>query len=268
MIDAALWSVFIALLAGTFYFAWPRPPAWDPVMFHSIVLATLHRGELEAGGKQLSDWQARLATALPSGPRPPAGGWTEDPAMLGDAYNPAVRIGTACSWDALAALAPGAIEAIERRLTDVVLVWIGAPALDLPHVLQRALPLPDAGTIDALISRSSQRIVLATRTEGPALVAALQASPGLRDRVRALLLVGTSFDPSVALTQAAFETEIDRVVPWFVLRTDPGPFTLLEPALPPSGRQSFRVLDLGQIDPAQLSGPHLGRALTVLVAAV
>ena len=44
MTDAVLWSAFLALFAGACYFAWPRPPRWDPAVFHHLVLANLHGG--------------------------------------------------------------------------------------------------------------------------------------------------------------------------------------------------------------------------------
>lgn len=267
MIDAALWSVFLALLAGAVYFAWPRPPAWDPVLFHSMVLATLHRGELEGEQKALADWQARLATALPVGPRPPSGGWTEDPAMLGPDYDPAAHIGVACSWDALAAVEPAAIAALERRLSDVVIAWIGVPALELPHIAGHTLAQADAEMIERLLTQPAQRIVLATQTHGAELIGLLAGHPRLRDRVRALLFVGARFDHLPPLTQVAFDTEVDRVVPWFVLRTEASDYPLAQPEIPPSGRQSFRVLDLGRIAYNELSGKHLGRSLITLIAA-
>lgn len=267
MIDPVLWSLFVALLAGAVYFAWPRPPAWDPVLFHSMVLATLHRGELEGEQKALADWQARLALALPQGPRPPSGGWTEDPAILGPDYDPAIRIGAACTWDALAAVEPGAIAALERRLSDVVWVWVGEPALSLPHVLAHPLATAEAESIERLLVQPSQRIVLATQRYGTELIALLSGHPRLRDRVRALVFLGARFDGLPTLSQVDFDTEVDRVVPWFVLRTDTVDQALIEPPIPPSGRQSFRILDLGRIPEAELSGKHLGRSLITLVAA-
>lgn len=267
MIDAALWSTFVALLAGAVYFAWPRSPAWDPVLFHSMVLATLHRGELEGEQKTLADWQARLSAALPVGPRPPSGGWTEDPAMLGPEYDPAVHIGVACTWDALAAVEPGAIAALERRLSDVVIAWVGSPAVALPHIVAHPLENTDAEAIERLLTLPSHRIVLATQTHGAEVIALLAGHPRLRDRVRALLFVGARFDGLPPLTQAAFDTEVDRVVPWIVLRTESSDHSLIQPEIPPSGRQSFRILDLGRIADNEQSGGHLGRSLITLIAA-
>jgi hypothetical protein len=268
MTDLVLWSCFTALFAGALWFAWPRPPAWDPVVFLPAVLATLHRGELEAAGKQLPDWEARLAAVLPRGPRAPAGGWTIDPAELGPDYDPALLIGRACGWEALAAGDPAASEAVRRRLEGVRLAWHGNAGLTLPHLAGASFET--AEELAALLHGPEERLVVATAGDGSALLRLLAASPGLRDRVRALLFVGARFDEAhvAGLSQASFDTEIDRTQPWFLLRPDDDPDAHLpEPATPPTGRRSFRVIDLGALGATTRDGPHLGTALAVLLAA-
>jgi hypothetical protein len=272
MTDAVLWSAFVALLSGALFFAWPRPPAWDPVLFHHMVLATLLRAEVEGVDGKLADWQARLDAVLPRGPRPPPGGWTVDPALLGPDYDLVQRLGAEATWDALAEGAPAVEAARDRRLGDVVLAWVGEPALAVPGVRSRTLASADLGTLLTQFPEPHQRFVLATRAEGPALLAALRDAPAVRDRVRACLFVGAEFDPAwlaANLTHLAFDTELDRTVPWFVLRTAEAPEALLaEPEIPPTGRRSIAVHDLGVVAVETLSEPAAGRAMALLVAAL
>lgn len=269
MIDAALWSLFVGLLAGALFFAWPRPPGWDPVLFHTMVLSTLHRGELESAGKVLADWQARIASALPVGPRPPSGGWTEDPELLGREYDPALRIGTACGWEALAAASKPAHEAIARRLADTVCINIGAGVPDLPLVTTHHLEQADAAAANALAPAPAQRLVLVTSRLAAEVVRMLLDHPRLRDRTRAVIFFGAEWHEAINLTQVALDTELDRTTPWFFLRSNQEMSTPpAEPPVPPSGRRSVQFFDLGQLPPAELSSPHLARSLAVLLAAV
>jgi hypothetical protein len=272
MTDAVLWSVFVALLSGALYFAWPRAPGWDPVTFHHVVLATLLRGEVEAVDGKLEDWKARLDVVLPRGPRPPSGGWTEDPDHLGAAYDPVVRLGADATWDALAAGAPPVEAALVRRLADVRLVWVGEPAVELPGLGAHRLDEPDLASLLARFPDAHLRFVLATRDQGQALLVALRDAPAVRDRVRACVFVGARFDPAwlaTSLTHVAFDTEVDRTVPWFVLRAEEGADTgLVEPEVPATGRRSIAVHDLGIVTPSGLAEPAAARALALLLAAI
>lgn len=272
MNDAALWSIFVALLCGALFFAWPRPPAWDPVLFHHMALATFLRGEVEAANGKLEDWKARLDAVLPRGPRPPSGGWTEEPALLGADYDPVQRLGAEATWDALAEGAPAVDAARARRLTDVTLVWVGEPAVVVPGIHTRTLAEADLASLLSPLPEPHQRFVLATREHGAAVLAALREAPSVRDRLRACLFVGASFDPAwlaEKFTQVAFDTELDRTVPWFVLRTaDTAEAKLVEPPIPPTGRRSLAVHDLGLAAPETLTHPAGARALAVLLAAL
>ena len=116
MSDAVLWSIFVALFSGALFFAWPRSPRWDPVLFHHMVLATLLRGEVEGKDGKLEDWKGLLDAVLPRGPRPPSGGWTEEPTLLGSDYDLAQRLGADATWDGLAEAAPPVDAARTRRL--------------------------------------------------------------------------------------------------------------------------------------------------------
>lgn len=272
MTDAVLWSAFVALFCGALYFAWPRPPSWDPAVFHHLVLASLHRGELEARNATLDEWKARLAARLPVGPKPPSGGWTVDPELLGADYATTARLGAGVTWDVLAERGPPLAEAIGRRLADVRVVWFGPAPLQLPGVRSVQRPSVQLDTLDELLVSPSTRLVLATQTEGAALLAALKDAAGIRDRVRAVLFVGATFDPAwnaASLSQDAFDTELDRVTPWFVLRSSDAPeAVLLEPPLPATRRHSIAVLDLGLATPEALADAALAESLVVVLAAL
>lgn len=268
MTDAALWSAFLALCGGALYFAWPRPPAWDPATFHHLVLANLHGGELEKVGGTLEAWKARCSAALPRGPRPPAAGWTGDPALLGPDYDPAVRVGAACTWLALGEATPAALEAVERRLADVRVAWVGPVVVELPHVVNREVA--DLAGALALVDARHQRLVLATGGDATPVLRALAAAPGLRDRLRAVLLVGARLDEAFVrdeLRHEAFDTEMAQRIPWITLR-DEGVPPLVEPPPPASQRAPIEVVDLGVRVAGVPADPHAARALAVLLAAL
>lgn len=272
MTDPVLWSIFVALMSGAVYFAWPRPPAWHPVTFHHVALATLLRGEVEAQKGSMEDWNVRLLGLLPVGPKPPAGGWTEDPAQLGGDYDPVVRLGVGATWDAVADRAPAVGEAVHRRLADVILVWVGEPVFFVPGVRTHVVASADAEGVLALLEAPSSRVILATGGHGPDVLAAVKAAPALRDRLRALWFVGASFNVewnTSQLSQDAFDTEVDRVTPWFVLRFDDAEGScLVEPPTPSSGRRSFAVYDLGRADPGLPADPAYGETTAMMMAAI
>ena len=272
MTDPVLWSSFVALMCGAVYFAWPRPPAWHPATFHHFALATLLRGEVEAQKGAAEAWNARLVALLPVGPKPPVGGWTEDPEQLGGDYDPVVRLGVGATWDAVADRAIVVGEAVHRRLADVILVWVGESALAIPGVRTHVVASADAEAVLALLDAPSSRVVLATRSHGAAVLAALKGAPALRDRIRAVWFVGANFDVewnTAQLSLDAFDTEVDRVTPWFVLRLDDAEnAALVEPPTPASGRRSFAVYDLGRADPALLAQSSYGEATAMVMAAI
>lgn len=267
-VDAALWALFVGLLGAGLWIARPRPPRWSPVLFHHAVLATLLRGRVEAAGGTIEDWEALLRSRLPAGPTPPPGGWTEDPDALGPDYDPVARLGADATWEALAAGHPAVAEAVHRRFDDVRLVWFGEPALVIPGVPRHVLAEPQLADLALPDQKPSTRLVLATRDHGARLVAALRDAPGLRDRVRALLFVDATFDPAVPVSQDAFDTEVDRTTPWFVLRTRAGADAeLADPPLPDSQRRSLQVHDLGTVSAEALADPALGQSVAILLAA-
>ena len=92
--------------------------------------------------------------------------------------------------------------------------------------------------------------------------------PGLRDRVRAVCLLGLDLGPATewlaeSFTHQAFDLELDRSVPWLTLRTAPGQ-VLRAPPPDPTGRESIEVVDLGE---APLDATT-GVALVLLLAAL
>ncbi len=268
MTDVVLWICFLVLLASALIFAWPRPPSWDPVTFHHVVLASLVRGEVEAGGGDVEGWRTRLALALPAGPVAPGGGWTVDPDQLGADYATEERLGAGVTWDAVAAGAPQVAEVVTRRLEDVRLIWFGEAPLAIPGVVTLASPAVTLTTMSGPGIQASTRFVLATREHGTALLAALKEAPDRRDRVRALLFVDAEFDPATPVEQDDFDTELDRTTPWFVLRTRDGDGAgLAEPPVPETQRRSIRVHDLGRVSPGGLSEPLLARSIAILLAA-
>jgi len=260
VIDAALWSSFIALFAGALWFAWPRPPRWDPVLFHHAVLANLHGGELETKGADLAAWKARCEMVIPRGPRPPAAGWTGDPALLGADHDPAVRVGAACTWLALGERKPEALAVVARRLADLRLAALGPVHLAIPGLAGG--PVNDLAAADALAP-------LLSGDATPALTM-LAAAPGFRDRVRAVILLEASIETDFVakqLTHEAFDTEIAQSIPWFVFRAGGTPM-LGAPPLPPSGRQAFALHDMGELPPGWRDDAHLPQAIAVLLAAI
>lgn len=265
--DVVLWVVFGALLAAALWVARPRPPAWDPARFHQAVLATLLGGEVEAAGGGVPEWKDRLAARLPAGPPAPGGDGTGDPDDLGADYDPVARLGAGCTWDAVAEGAPAVAEAVHRRLDDVRLVWFGPAPTTLPGVRTHHQERVDLAALALPDLAASTRYVLATQAHGAALLAALRDAPGVRDRTRALLFVGATFDPDAPPSQDAFDTELDRTTPWFVLRTEDTPEArLADPPLPETQRRSVQVHDLGRVRPDALGERALATSLATPTA--
>ncbi len=268
MTDELLWSAFVALFLGALFFAWPRPPRWSPALFHHAVLANLHGGELEKANATLDDWKARCEAVIPRGPRPPAAGWTGDPALLGPDHDPSVRIGAACTWLALGEGEEKALATVSRRLADVRLAWIGPGAVTVPHVEGGAVASLEAAA--ASLGARHHRLVLVLSGDATAALTALREAPGLRDQLRAVVLVEATIDPdflATRLSQEAFDTELAQSIPWFVYRSAGQP-ELAEPPIPASGRRAIAVHDLGELPPAWQEDPHLRRALATLLAAL
>jgi hypothetical protein len=136
----------------------------------------------------------------------------------------------------------------------------------------RVVPPGDgaAAAISAVCDRPELRLVLAAGEHGDELLRLLHAEPGLRDRVRAVLLVGARLDEAWIAENfghLAFDVELSREVPYLTLRTA-GATILPDPPEPPSARRSIAAIDLGEVEPEVLADPRCGRAVAALLAAV
>lgn len=230
--DAILWALAAVLFAVAVWLSLPRPPPFEVPRMFGLIVATMLRGEVERANGKLPDWEAAIARYVPRAVQPPPGGWTIDPDDLGEDY--AIDGG----WEAIA---EGRLDAIERRLQDVVFVEAG-------------------DDLEAACDTPATRLVITVRGDADPLLAALKAAPGLRDRVRALVFVGATVNEPLA--HVDFDTEIARTTPWLVLRVAGSP-KIEEPPVPPTDRRAIGVVDLGEVGEF---GDALGRALRVVVA--
>lgn len=253
-LDAVLWSLAAALLVLALWIHSRGERPWDPAVYFAGLLGAF--------------WGGRVP--LQGGPVPPEG-WDADPAELGESYEPSRRLAPEMDWTALKAWSPDVEAAVRRRLADVRLVWLGPAATDVPAVESREVaPGEGAGErIAALCDRPDVRLILAGSGDD-AVLRLLHAAPHLRDRVRAVLLVGARLDPawiSACFTHVAFDVELAHEVPYLTLR-HAGADPLPDPPEPPSARRSIAAIDLGVIDPADLRDARCGRALSALFAAL
>ena len=215
-----------------------------------------------------------------------------DPAELGAAFDPASRLAPGLSWDAVAAWSPELQAALARRLDHLVVATFGA--FD-PAAFQSAIPgLPASdlqveggrevvvAALDLLIPRTEQRLLLLAQGPGAwPLLQVLAESPGLRDRVAAVAMVGAELggraeELAALFTHDNFDTELQREVPFlFIEELDPedpkswarlGDQRLPEPPPPPTGRRAIERIDLGPLVRARLGDPLLARALLLVLA--
>ncbi len=192
--------------------------------------------------------------------------------------HPVVRVGVACTDEALRAwVASGeaqADEALQRR--GATLLWWGPRAAALPSAA--GWPQVDLGsepnaeteaTLEALLALPADRFVVVVTAGIERFLPFFSEVPGLRDRVRAVVLIGVDLSPvadwlAESFTHATFDLEMDRALPWLTLRTGPGQ-VLRTPADDATGRNSVEVVDLGEVDP---SAPGVGPALLLVLAAL
>ena len=259
----AMWSLATALGSGAVWLTLPRPPPYDPARMFGLIIATILRGREERAGGKIAAWEAAIQATVPSGPTP-SGGWTVDPADLGGDYDLVARLGVGATWDAVAGMDgadASAVEAAVRRLLhEVTVIWFEAPALAIPWVEVAHVEASEAGVVPHL-PRAASRVVIAARTEADVALALLRASPGLRDRVRALVLVGATV--SEPLAPVDFDMELARSTPWLVLRVAGSPL-IGEPPAPPNDRRAIGLIDLGALQTAD--DPAVGAAFAVLIA--
>ncbi len=247
----------------------------------------------------------------------------DDPALLGREYDPAHWLGAGCAWDSLASWDQVVVGVLARRfqhehcllvhdaaeapLVDDLLAGLegllqGSPVLldDVEPTRSRARELA-SHLLSWLDSRERRLILWALGDAGPLLLAALREAPALRDRVTAVIALGSPFggvpgDPPPGLdqqtrsawlhdefTQENMDLELKRSVPYLLLqRLDPeaaepgdgripwGQQVLREPPVPPSGRRPVRVADLGPVlgDGSLLPPAYLARAIILTLLAL
>lgn len=213
------------------------------------------------------------------------------PAELGPAYDPAL-LAAGLDWDALAAGAEPARDALRRRLASVIWVDIGgglarAAAAGLgARAAEVELPREDeaaAAALLALVPHPADRLVLVAAGEAaPGLLRALLAGPLLRDRLAAVVVVGGALgtDETRAWLAENFQhdrldPELNRTIPYAVLvEVDPDaplarPWEHQRLPIPdpsPSGRQAIEVLELGPLALGSLPEAAVARALAVVLA--
>lgn len=237
-----------------------------------------------------------------------------DPATLGPEWAPAAWLGHGCTWEGLAAWNEPVRAALARRLGHLRVVLVapeGEAAEEIAAALEGAAgarilrwegqaPEVLAEVLAAEVTDLSQRLALvAFGPAGPGLLAALEASPALRDQVASALFVGSPLAGvggeapeglGVAAREAwlaehfsqdSLDTELKRATPYAMLARldrqvwpagiEGAPWArqrLDEPTVPPSGRRPVAVLDLGAAPAAPDAMPAevLGRSLLLLQA--
>lgn len=259
LVDAMLWAAAAVLLAAALIVQAGQERPWDPAVFFAAALAAARR----AAGLD--------PVPLTGGPIPNEG-WDGDVDALDDDVAPGARLAPGLTWSGLVGASGQA--AIERRTADVRVVWFEEPRVAVEAVATDVFVDADEDRLSALLApllvRPETRLVIAAGRRSDFVLRVLAAAPGLRDRVRAVLLVGAEPDAAwlaASFTHAAFDVEVQREVPFLVLRAAGSP-VLPDPADPPTGRRSIAVVDLGEIGADALAAPSTARALGALVAAV
>lgn len=192
-ITLAVSAAVVAIAAGVLH--WPRPPALDGERWFKVALATLLRGEVEARGGTVDEWEAAVLRFVP--------------------YHPAGRLPERKVVNPAAARLPGALLEGERALLDALarrstpserwrLMYDEDPAgvdarlddpADLGPAYDPAAALPggdgwealaawgrgDPGFLERLIRRFPARWVLVDGRE------ARRVGPGLLDALDGLL---------------------------------------------------------------------------------
>lgn len=231
VLDQVLWALAIALTAAALYLSRPKPRAWQPALLYRAIL----------GEQELRRWE------------------------------PSEWLGPGMDWKKLEEPGPELTALLHRRLGDLRLLWFGGGASALPGL---TLTPVESGSLGS--SPEQQRwekeleqkvgkgkvVVAASGGEAMGLLKLLHEAPGLRDRCFAVVLVEPVLDESWIqsnFTHASFDTELNRVTPYLVLRADRSLPTLVAPPEPPTGRVAVEVLDL--------AGPP-GLPLSLLLAAM
>ena len=246
------------------------------------------RGLIEAL-RLLSTVQQRLERTFTSGHADAV--LYEDPALLGEEYDPRNSVGTEADWEAVAGCSPDLLTALRRRHEHLRWVVLGGDQKHIEALSEllgedRVLVLSETESeaaeteLESFLSQRSDRLVLLAVGKGAGLaVRMMHGSPGLRDRVLAVVGVGAFLGGDLggwmkdAFTHQAMDTEISRLTSWFrVSFVTPGVLPVGDehcaladtrwpcPPVPQSGRKAIEVIDLGV-----LPGPALDYAPALLI---
>ncbi len=231
LLDQVLWAVAFALTVAAFYLSRPKPRAWQPALLYRAIL-----GEEELRRWEPSDW-----------------------------------LGPGMDWKKLGEGEPELMALVKRRLGDFRLLWFGVGAVELPGLTLHALKEGSLGAspeqqawekeLEQQVGKGKV-ILAASGAAVMGLLKLLHDAPGLRDRCHAVILVEPELEKEwvpANFTHAAFDTELNRVTPYLVLRLDRSQSTLATPPEPPTGRVAVEVLDL--------AGPP-GLPVSLLLAAM
>jgi hypothetical protein len=217
------------------------------------------------------------------------GALLQDPVELGAAYDPVKVFAPGVGWDEIAAWSVALQDALNRRLSELVVIasspWCEHLAAAAPHA--RVVPLSlvgedphaDAESIGEHLSNAADRcIILSDGEHVRGLLAALHGVPRLRDRVLAVFNLGGELDAAwldAHFQHEQFDTELNRRTGYFsLIDVDPaaplardwGGQRFPEPPVPRTGWTPIEPIDLGPV-PLSTVGPELlMRALWVVIA--
>jgi len=224
----------------------------------------------------------------------------EDPALLGEHYDPRSSIGTEADWEAVAQVSQGLLTALRRRHEHLRWVVMGGEDSQVEALsallggdrvirLAETQPKPAEAELEGFLQQRSDRLVLLAFGSGAELaVRMMHANPGLRDRVLAVVGVGAALGGGAAVwldkefNHQSMDTEISRLTSWFhVAFVTPGVLPVgdagqpladtrwPQPPVPSSGRNAIESIDLGVLPGPALEYPAelLIRSLVVTVTA-
>jgi len=206
-----------------------------------------------------------------------------DPAELGPAYDPESVLAPGVTWESIAAWDSTTQAAVARRLSDVVVAVVGRDTEALlqavPQVEVVAIEgVNEAAFASALTESQKRLVVIAEGTSVRDFISLLKDAPGLRDRLLAVIILGTDLESDVPdswiqthFQHKDFDTELNRRTLYMAV-TDPGEDwrdasgqRFPEPPVPPSGWAPIEAVDLGPLPIAKQDPRLLARALWILL---
>ena len=279
-LDLALWGGVVVLALYAAKLTIPEPPSLEWARFFQLAVSTLVRGELDRAGGEFEDWEREVGELLPS-----TAGWDLlcDPADLGEDFDLQRGLGKGRDWEALAGWSEDFAGALSKRFVGVRFAFVGeAGGLDgvvdglaeavggeIAVVSSEGSDEELAERLGGLLGSLEERLVVLCAGGGAGCVArGLHASPGLRDRVRAVVAVEPTFDEwfEEGFTHEAMDTEIARSTAWVSVGFGgEEPKWWPEPELPESGRRSIESVSLGfLVKPLdEVDAAIVGRGLAV-----